>query len=57
MCAAMRGQPTTYYVDFHQGIDWFDAAVTSCEWRGPRLKDVLDEPESYWTTFIERMLM
>ncbi|GAB7351034.1 hypothetical protein MBLNU459_g1518t1 [Dothideomycetes sp. NU459] len=24
-----------------QGIDWGDAAVMNCKWRGPRLKDVL----------------
>jgi len=23
------------------GIDWFDGAVMNCEWRGPKLKDVL----------------
>jgi sulfite oxidase len=24
-----------------QGIDWGDAAVMNCKWRGPRLRDVL----------------
>ena len=24
-----------------QGIDWGDAAVMNCAWRGPRLRDVL----------------
>jgi len=26
-----------------QGIDWGDAAVMNCAWRGPRLRDVLLE--------------
>lgn len=25
------------------GIDWGDAAVMNCKWRGPKLKDVLNE--------------
>ena len=25
-----------------EGIDWGDAAVMNCKWKGPRLKDVLD---------------
>lgn len=28
-----------------QGLDWGDAAVMNCKWRGPRLKDVLDKAE------------
>lgn len=24
-----------------KGIDWLDAAVMNCRWRGPRLRDVL----------------
>lgn len=24
------------------GIDWGDGAVINCKWKGPRLKDVLD---------------
>lgn len=24
-----------------EGIDWDDAAVMNCEWKGPRLRDVL----------------
>ena len=25
------------------GIDWGDAAVMNCAWKGPRLKDILDQ--------------
>ena len=25
------------------GIDWGDGAVMNCTWKGPRLKDILDE--------------
>ena len=25
------------------GIDWGDGAVMNCKWRGPKLKDVLDD--------------
>lgn len=25
-----------------QGIDWMDAAVMNCKWKGPRLRDVLN---------------
>lgn len=25
------------------GIDWGDAAVMNCRWKGPRLRDVLNE--------------
>lgn len=25
------------------GLDWGDAAVMHCTWRGPRLKDILNE--------------
>lgn len=26
-----------------QGIDWNDGAIMNCAWKGPRLKDVLNE--------------
>lgn len=27
------------------GIDWGEAAVMNCKWKGPRLKDILDKAQ------------
>ncbi|KAI0483957.1 putative sulfite oxidase [Xylariaceae sp. FL0804] len=40
-CAGNRRHDMRTLVKEVQGIDWFDAAVMNCRWRGPLLKDVL----------------
>ena len=41
-CAGNRRHTMRTLIKEVQGIDWFDAAVMNCKWRGPRLKDVLE---------------
>lgn len=40
-CAGNRRHTMRTWLKEVQGIDWFSAAVMNCEWRGPRLRDVL----------------
>ncbi|KAF7164758.1 hypothetical protein CNMCM5623_009140 [Aspergillus felis] len=40
-CAGNRRHTMRTMLKEVQGIDWGDAAVMNCKWRGPRLRDVL----------------
>ena len=40
-CAGNRRHTMRSLLKEVQGIDWFDAAVMNCKWKGPRLRDVL----------------
>lgn len=40
-CAGNRRHTMRTLLKEVQGIDWGDAAVMNCKWRGPRLRDVL----------------
>lgn len=44
-CAGNRRHTMRTTLKEVQGLDWGDAAVMNCKWRGPRLKDVLDKAE------------
>ncbi|KAK4544228.1 hypothetical protein LTR36_004438 [Oleoguttula mirabilis] len=41
-CAGNRRHTMRTKLKEVQGIDWTDAAVMNCKWRGPRLSDVLE---------------
>ncbi|KAK5134765.1 hypothetical protein LTR08_006140 [Meristemomyces frigidus] len=41
-CAGNRRHTMRTKIKEVQGIDWTDAAVSNCKWRGPRVKDVLE---------------
>ncbi|KAI7540171.1 sulfite oxidase-like protein [Hortaea werneckii] len=40
-CAGNRRHTMRTKIQEVQGVDWQDAAIMNCQWRGPRLKDVL----------------
>lgn len=40
-CAGNRRHTMRTRLKEVSGIDWFDGAVMNCEWRGPKLRDVL----------------
>ena len=40
-CAGNRRHTMRTFLKEVDGIDWGDGAVMNCEWRGPRLRDVL----------------
>lgn len=42
-CAGNRRHTMRTKMKEVNGIDWFDGAVANCEWRGPRLRDLLKE--------------
>lgn len=42
-CAGNRRHTMRTLLKEVNGIDWGDGAVMNCKWRGPRLKDVLDD--------------
>ncbi|KAL2010741.1 hypothetical protein VTN00DRAFT_6548 [Thermoascus crustaceus] len=42
-CAGNRRHTMRTLLKEVQGIDWMDAAVMNCKWRGPRLRDVLEK--------------
>ena len=42
-CAGNRRHTMRTQIKDVQGIDWGEAAVMNCRWRGPRLRDVLDK--------------
>jgi sulfite oxidase len=42
-CAGNRRHTMRTKLKEVQGVDWFDAAVMNCKWRGPKLKDVLEK--------------
>ncbi|KAK5119858.1 hypothetical protein LTR85_007184 [Meristemomyces frigidus] len=41
-CAGNRRHTMRTKIKEVQGIDWSDAAVMNCKWRGPRLSDILE---------------
>ena len=42
-CAGLRRHTMRTFLKEVSGIDWGDGAVMNCTWRGPRLKDILNE--------------
>lgn len=42
-CAGNRRHTMRTKIKEVQGIDWSDAAVMNCSWRGPKLSDILDQ--------------
>lgn len=42
-CAGNRRHTMRTLLKEVNGIDWGDAAVMNCAWKGPRLKDILDQ--------------
>lgn len=40
-CAGNRRHTMRTLLKEVQGIDWGDAAVMNCKWKGPRLRDIL----------------
>ena len=42
-CAGNRRHTMRTLLKEVNGIDWGDAAVMNCQWRGPRLRDILTE--------------
>ena len=42
-CAGLRRHSMRTLLKEVSGIDWGDGAVMNCTWRGPRLRDVLNE--------------
>ena len=43
-CAGNRRHTMRTLLKEVQGIDWFDAAVMNCTWKGPRVRDLLLKP-------------
>lgn len=44
-CAGLRRHTMRTYIAEVDGIDWGDGAIMNCIWRGPRLRDVLEEAD------------
>lgn len=42
-CAGLRRHTMRTFLAEVSGIDWGDGAVMNCAWKGPKLKDVLNE--------------
>ena len=42
-CAGLRRHTMRTTLKEVSGIDWGDGAVMNCTWKGPRLKDILNE--------------
>ena len=44
-CAGNRRHTMRTLLKEVNGLDWGDAAVMNCKWKGPRLKDILDQAQ------------
>ena len=42
-CAGLRRHTMRTFLKEVSGIDWGDGAVMNCIWKGPKLKDILNE--------------
>ena len=42
-CAGNRRHTMRTFLKEVDGIDWGDGAVMNCKWRGPKLRDILDD--------------
>ena len=42
-CAGLRRHTMRTFLKEVSGIDWGDGAVMNCTWKGPKLKDILNE--------------